>query len=578
MILVFGGTTEGRLAADVLEEAGKPFFYSTKGTMQELTLHHGVRLTGAMDAAQMTAFCRENDIRCIIDAAHPFAAGLHSTIAAVGVPVVRLQRAVSEPREGVIYCRDFDDAVAKLLTPPIPRKLLALTGVNTISRLKPFWQSHPTLFRILPRSESIAQAESQGFPRENLLFYDSATVAASPLGGTGKEDCDCDAIITKDSGESGGFSAKVDAALSRGMRVLVVKALDYASFFAEVQTPLDIVTGRYGLRRAVERIVPGFFPLRTGFTTGACATAAAKASLLHLLTGESPESVCFALPDGEVMSIDVTDEGHGVFSAKKDFSDDPDVTRGCKIRAQVRPGVEGIRFLQGDGVGTVTLPGLGIPVGEPAVNPTPRRMIEEEFRALSDAPYDVTISVDGGAELALHTFNLRVGVLGGISIIGTSGIVRPLSHEAFVQSLRREIGVARAIGCEEIALVSGMNGEQAVRRQRDIRCIHYGNDVGEALQAAHDEGVPRVLLAIMIGKAVKLAEGHLNTHSHRVTMNRAFLTSLAPEYADRIEKITLARELWDFMPDSFFEQIRVLCYEHCRKVFPSGDLIIQIIR
>ena len=148
-------------------------------------------------------------------------------------------------------------------------------------------------------------------------------------------------------------------------------------------------------------------------------------------------------------------------------------------------GTSPIRFLQGEGVGRVTLPGLGIAIGEPAINPVPRQMMTAEIRALTDAPVDVTISVEGGRELAQRTFNSRVGVVDGISIIGTSGIVSPLSNEAFISSIERELQVARAIGCTSVCLASGKRAETALLQQEPtLRVVHYGNFVGDSLRLA----------------------------------------------------------------------------------------------
>lgn len=570
MILIFGGTTEGRLAVQVCEQAGKPFFYSTKSDMQQVELHYGTRLTGGMNAEDMQQFCQKNEIQSIIDAAHPFAENLHHTIASVGIPVIRLQRSFAGSIAGVTYCRDYEDAIDKMEAANL-HCLLALSGANTMSRLSRYWKHHRTVFRILNRAESIEGALQLQFPTSNLLFYPENHVLPT------KEEekqlmvsLGCDAILTKESGESGGFDAKVNAAMELGLRVFVVE-------HPQLPESWTYVTGTHGLRRAIEKMVPSFFPLKTGFTTGACATAATKAALLSLLYEDCPEEVSFALPDGEVMSIPVVIEDKGIASVVKDFSDDPDVTKGCRITARVALGSHGIRFLKGEGVGVVTLPGLGIPVGEPAINATPRKMITDEIRQLSDADFDVTISVEKGEELAKKTFNPKVGVVGGISIIGTSGIVSPLSHEAFIQSIAREMEVAKAIGCEEIALVSGMKSEVALRRVKEIRCIHYGNFIGESLKAAHRLGFRKVTLAIMIGKAVKLAEGHLDTHSHKVVMNKDFLKKIAREDASKIDSITLARELWDIMPTSFFDRVKECCYEHCKTVFPDGELDIRLI-
>lgn len=624
MMLIFGGTTEGRLAVEVCEQAGKPYYYSTKSGMQQVTMLHGKRLVGAMDAGQMREFCQEHAVRQIVDAAHPFAENLHHTIATIGLPVIRLQRSFDEELEGIEYCDSFADAVTKLNADP-PRLLLALSGANTISKLRAYWKQHPTVFRILDREESRDLAQREGLSADQLIYYKKDICTTKELPSIDEEKdmmqtVGCDAIITKESGESGGFSAKVQAAMQLGLRVIVVR-------HPQLPTEWVYVTGRHGLRRAIEHLLPDFFPLRTGFTTGACATAATKAALIKVLTGEDVEEVAFALPDGEVMSIPVEaveminadDVVASVgCSAKatviKDFSDDPDVTKGCRITAEVElTDTDEIEFLQGEGVGTVTLPGLGIPVGGPAINATPRQMMTNEIRQLTDRGVAVTISVEGGEELAKRTFNPKVGVVGGISIIGTSGIVSPLSNEAFIQSICRELEVAKAIGCKEIAIASGKKGEEYLihnsqsiihnsqciihnsqsiihnsqcTNELPFRCIHYGNFVGETLKAAHRLGFEKVTIGIMLGKAVKLAEGHLDTHSHKVVMNKSFLKAVAQSVCHEselesalaaIDHITLARQLWKLMPTAFFEEIRRLCLTHCRTVFPDGELEIHLI-
>ncbi len=557
MILIFGGTTEGRLAIDVLEEAGKVFYYSTKGSGQEVLLHNGVRISGAMTGDDIKRFCLEHDIKCIVDAAHPFAEGLHQSVAESGMPVIRLERHYPENVEGVVNLKDWNDAVDKIEN----RKLLALSGVNTIAKLKDYWKNHDTLFRILNREDSLEIARRENFPEDNLLFYPSSM----PTKDDEKEmmeKCGCDAILTKESGDSGGFEAKVEAALELGLKVYVVRRPALPKHWITVN-------GKYTLRRAIQSLVPEFFPLKTGLTTGACATAATKAALLSLLNDEYPREVSFSLPDGEILTIPVDCEKTGTASVIKESSDDPDVTKGCKITSEVfvHSSSNEIRFLQGEGVGVVTLPGLGIPVGEPAINPTPRSMMISEIRQLTDQGVDVRISVENGRELWSHTFNNKVGVVDGISIIGTSGIVSPLSNEAFVESIGRELQVAKAIGCTEIGFASGKKGENALKEaEPNLRVIHYGNFVGEALKKAHELGFRRVVIGIMIGKAIKLADGHLNTHSHVV---EADLSRWG---------VKMARELWDVMPPSFFDEVVQNCEKHCRTVFPDGELKVKLIK
>ena len=598
MILVFGGTTEGRQAAQTLEEAGKHFYYSTKTGEQMLTLHHGVRVDGAMDTAAMQLFCREHAIRLLMDAAHPFATRLHTTVAAVaaavGVPVIRYERTFPQRDDSV----EWVDGIGDIRWTEAPQRVLSALGVQSIARLKSLETAERHfLYRILPRESSLQLAHEQGATDEQLCFYREDEDEEAEL-----RRLRPDVLLLKESGLSGGFAEKVAAARKLGIRVVALRRPDYLSTIrlavgdAWITEHCQLVNGPRSLRRAVERMLPEFFPLRSGLTTGTCATAAVKAALLGW-RGEETERVWVTLPDGESVSVEIEAMGPGWATVIKDFSDDPDVTRGCRIKAEVSsplpisPVGEGataeegrIRFLQGEGVGRVTLPGLGIAVGEPAINPVPRRMIEAEVRALTAAAVDIRISVEHGRELAERTFNPRVGVVDGISIIGTTGMVTPLSNEAFVESIGRELEVARAIGCTAIGLASGKQGEEALlAAEPSLRVIHYGNFIGAALARAHALGFRRAVVGIMIGKAVKLAEGHLDTHSHKVLMNKTFLTSVAAEAgvmdaAASINNITIARELWDVMPTAFFEALRTRCESHCRRVFPTGELEIRLIQ
>lgn len=614
MLLIFGGTTEGRLAAEVAEESGREFFYSTKGELQQVALHNGRRLSGVMTREDMIAFCRENDIRCIVDAAHPFAENLHLTIAEVSlqadIPVVRLQRNFGYMIEDAVYCDDYDDAVRKLFSHGVGR-LLALSGANTIAKLKPFWQTTDTFFRILPRKESVELARKHGFPESNLIYFkDNVMDMTLP---TVEEEMAVmssvcpDAIITKESGESGGFTAKVEAARRMGIKIFVIS---HPQVCLPGFCPL-VVTGRHGLRRALEHLVPDFYPLHTGLTTGACATAAAKAAFHALLYGEELSDVAFSLPDGEVLSVPVESTVTGDFYAEsvvvKNAGDDPDVTNGCRIVVRVeRCATDSadltLDFVGGAGVGTVTLPGLGIEVGGPAINPVPRNMIKTELAAMREkCPYPdkyrhlrIVVSVPGGEELAKRTFNAKVGVVNGISIIGTSGIVRPFSNEAFIESIRREVEVAYASGCKHIVINSGAKSERILRERFGSLVpqafIHYGNFIGETLKAIREVYAGsecQVTLGVMIGKAVKLAEGHLDTHSHKVLMNKDFLMELAAESGcsssalNTIADMKLARELWTILGKNdfslFFGMILNRCRKTCSSVFPPENLEVVLV-
>lgn len=589
MVLIFGGTTEGRAAVEVLDGAGKPYYYSTRSDRQQVECTHGIHLSGEMDGEQIVAFCRERNIRLLVDAAHPFAVQLHRHIAmaseALDIPVVRYERRYPSRDERCIWCETYEEAVTWLQEHAI-RNLLALSGVQTIARLKPYWEKHPCWFRVLQREESVQLAVRQGFPAERLVYYEEGKEAEL------LERLQPDAILTKESGESGFFTEKVQAALERHIPVLAVKRPALPEGFY-------IVTGPSGLRHRVERLLPGFFALRSGYTTGSCACAAAKAALWTLLTGQELTAVSISLPSGEAVTLPVyqTMPGNGnvLCAVLKDAGDDPDVTHGKEIRAKVSLSeIPGVHFKAGEGVGRVTLPGLGLDVGEPAINPVPRQMmVAETKRILAEHSISsgvvIEISVPGGEELAQKTFNPKLGIVGGISIIGTSGVVRPFSSEAFVDTIRKEIQVGKALGCRHIVINSGAKSERILKeRFPDLlpqAFVHYGNYIGETLKIAEEEKIDQITMGIMIGKAVKLAEGNTDTHSRNVVMNREFIAALAqeagcsPELLDRIRQITLARELWTLLPatHTFFPLLVQKCREVCRGFYGQGKLEIILI-
>lgn len=586
MILILGGTTEGRLAVKVADEAGSPYYYSTRGIQQEIACRNGIHLTGGMDVEAMTSFCIHHQIRLLVDAAHPFAVGLHQTVHETAIrlnlPVVRVERSYPERATDIVWCEDYEDAVRQLEKDRI-HSLLSLTGVQTIGKLRGYWVKHPCWFRILKRDESLALARSQGFDEQRIVYYQAEDEESLLKRLTPQ------AILTKESGETGGFQQKIDAARMLGIPVYVVKRPSLPDSFMNV-------TGEYGLRKQIEKWVPGFYPLRSGYTTGACATAASKAALLGLLGRDIPSLIPIRFPNGETLSLPVVDVqlGEEFVSAivVKDAGDDPDVTHGHRIVSTIRfSSHPGIHFLQGEGVGKVTLPGLGLEIGEPAINKVPRQMMEQELSALYQGGLDVTISVPDGRELAKRTFNPKLGIVDGISIIGTSGIVRPFSSEAFVEAIRREIEVAQALGCTHLVINSGAKSERYLKIEfPDLlpqAFVHFGNFIGETLRIADELHIPEVTMGIMIGKAVKLAEGFLDTHSKKVVMNKAFLKQLAiksgcsQEALALIENLTLARELWEHLSEAdaslFFTELLDNCYAHCRPLMSDGKLTILLI-
>jgi cobalt-precorrin-5B (C1)-methyltransferase len=281
--------------------------------------------------------------------------------------------------------------------------------------------------------------------------------------------------------------------------------------------------------------------LRRGWTTGACATAAAKAAFTALATGEFPDPVEITLPRGERVAFALAqsrrEEGVATAGVVKDAGDDPDVTHGALIIATVRaaPPGAGVVFRTGAGVGTVTRPGLAIPPGEPAINPVPRQMIQSAIAEVAVATnkagdVEVEISVPGGQALAAKTLNGRLGIVGGLSILGTTGIVVPYSCAAWIASIQRGIDVARAAGISHIAGSTGASSEAAVAKLYalpETALIDMGDFVGGMLNYLRRHPVARVTIAGGVAKMSKLAQGLLDLHSARGEVDRAALADRA---------------------------------------------------
>ena len=564
MVLVFGGTTEGRKAVEVLEEAGTTYYYSTKTGEQDIALHHGKRIDGAMDAEAMQTFCHEHDIRLMVDAAHPFALQLHKTIAQISekqnIPVIRYERIYPPRSADITWIDDYSQIPTDI------HSLLATTGVQSISKLKYLEaKGIKVIYRILNRESSIHLAHQQGATDEQLCFYPQMAEA--------------EAVLMKESGESGGFSEKIAEAKEKGMRIFALKRPEL-SF-------RHCVNGPYGLRRAVEKLLPEFYPLHSGLTTGTCATAAAVAATLRLIKGETPDEVPVLLPNGETIMVAIG-YGEGYAYCIKEAGDDPDVTNGLEIRASVEP-AESFEIYGGKGVGKFTLPGFDYPPGEAAINKAPREMIRHNLEPLNIdySPLTITISVPQGAEIARRTFNPRLGIEGGISIIGVSGIVKPFSEEAFIDSIRKCMTIAKASGSERVVINSGGKSERFVKslypNLPQQAFVEYGNYIGETLKMANELGFKYVTLGVMLGKAVKLADGHLDTHSRKTTMDKGFIAQLLKESGcdNDINNITLARELWAMIPsdkvNTFASTIIHHCAEYCNPLLPNGTLTILLI-
>lgn len=318
--------------------------------------------------------------------------------------------------------------------------------------------------------------------------------------------------------------------------------------------------------------------LRYGWTTGACATAATTAAYTALLTGSFPDPVRITLPKGQqpafALAREATGDGWARASIVKDAGDDPDVTHGALISATVSAGPpgSGVRFVAGEGVGTVTKPGLPLAVGEPAINPVPRQLMRAAVAEVAQAHgggTDVVIelSVADGAEIAIHTWNPRLGILGGISILGTTGIVVPYSCAAWIDSIRRGIDVARAAGHQHVAGCTGSTSEKVAAELYGLpedALLDMGDFAGAVLKYLKQHPVPRLTIAGGIGKLSKLADGHLDLHSGRSQVDFGALADAVRGAGADAELIALVRRA-----NTALDALRI-----CQGAgLPLGDLI-----
>jgi cobalt-precorrin-5B (C1)-methyltransferase len=273
-------------------------------------------------------------------------------------------------------------------------------------------------------------------------------------------------------------------------------------------------------------------PLRSGLTTGSCATATSLAAARLLLGGDACDAVEITLPKGKQVQMRLEfcrlQDGGAEAGTIKDAGDDPDVTHGALVFSRVQLNKEpGVRFSAGRGVGTVTRPGLVLSVGEPAINPVPRRMMTEHLLKLAadqgyGGGFEVTVNVEGGEELALKTMNPRLGILGGLSILGTSGIVRPFSCAAYIASIHQGIDVATTNGYSHIAACTGNASEDTMRRVYnlpEIALIEMGDFVGAVLKHLRKVPVGKLSLCGGFGKISKLAAGHMDLHSRHSSID-----------------------------------------------------------
>ncbi|MGI8384627.1 cobalt-precorrin-5B (C(1))-methyltransferase [Robertmurraya sp. P23] len=332
--------------------------------------------------------------------------------------------------------------------------------------------------------------------------------------------------------------------------------------------------------------------LRSGYTTGACATAAVQAAMITLLTGERVEETTIYIPAGEfvpfaIQYVDVS-KNQVTTETIKDGGDDPDATHGAFIQATVHfTDSCSISIDGGRGVGRVTKSGLPIPVGEAAINPVPRQMIREVAQHLLET-YKVTkgvhivISVPDGEEIAKRTLNGRLGIIGGISILGTRGIVVPFSNEAYTASITLALQVARTGGCETVAITTGGRSEKYAMKQYDhlpeVAFVEMGDFVGYTLHECKKLGVKHVKLVGMMGKLSKVAQGKMMVHAHTESIDFSFLAQIAKEsgasetLTKAISHANTASQVGEWMErevgQRFFD---LLCFYCCKKCMEEID-------
>ncbi|MEV6228406.1 cobalt-precorrin-5B (C(1))-methyltransferase [Saccharopolyspora shandongensis] len=341
--------------------------------------------------------------------------------------------------------------------------------------------------------------------------------------------------------------------------------------------------------------------LRYGWTTGACATASTAAAYTALLTGAFPDPVEIVLPKGHrpafALARERLGDGFATAGVIKDAGDDPDVTHGALVSVTVRPAEpgQGVVFRAGEGVGTITKPGLPLPVGEPAINPVPRQLIRDVVARVAaehggSGDVVVEVSVDDGAELARHTWNPRLGILGGLSILGTTGVVVPYSCSAWIDSIRRGVDVARAAGHEHVAGCTGSTSEKVAAELHSLpgeALLDMGDFAGAVLKYLRRHPVPRLTIAGGIGKISKLADGHMDLHSKRSQVDFASLAGIvrdaggSGELVARISGANTALEALQLclaaslpLGDLIAERAREVCLETLRGAPVSVDVVV----
>ena len=340
--------------------------------------------------------------------------------------------------------------------------------------------------------------------------------------------------------------------------------------------------------------------LRNGFTTGTCATAGAKAGFLAIINKKKFEGVEVKLPKGSFLKIKIANCEYSKDFARctviKDGGDDPDVTHGAEIVVDVSitDSAHEIEITGGEGVGIVTKPGLGLEINKPAINPVPKKMIKENLEEvgsdfLAKNGIKVIVSVPKGKELALKTDNPRLGIVGGISILGTSGIVIPYSTASFAASIRQNLDVALAMGMKEVVLTTGGRSEdfsKGLVNLPDHCFVKMGDFSGYTIQQCEKKGIKKAYIVGFIGKLAKMASGVKQTHVKGSKVDMNFLADLTgkinpdEKIIDQIKKANTARHVLEIIKqnkiDGFFESICENVHDQMRS-HTNNKVIIEVV-
>ncbi len=592
MILIFGGTTEGRMAADMLDHLKEEYIYCTKEPVNQQIkgeMHHG-----ALNSNDIEKLCAERDIKIIIDAAHPFAAELHKNVFSASqnsnIPLVRIERKfdIDESDADIKIFPSFEEMDIKLASSEKKLNILALTGVQTINKFAQTRAKHNIYFRILDTETSMRKAVETGIDLKYIIPAPAHITLDNlkDMAATTKPDV----ILTKESGTSGYYAEKIELSRLISKPLWVVGRPEIYDTPYRVKSDKELMQCILKLRKELMKDADN---LRSGYTTGSCVTATAAASFKALITGSFDSRQEITMPDGSHLTIPIFEgEINGCESSCitiKDAGDDPDVTHsaevGCRITLIDQPE---IRIERGLGVGLVTLPGLQVEPGNPAINPTPQKMIRYTLNNLfNQFNYThgvvVTPFIPEGEDLAQRTFNPRIGVEGGLSVLGTTGYVRPYSSAAFMNAIVQQINVAYCKNSNTIAVTAGKRSEQVLQplypELGELSFVHYGNSVGETIQLCAKAGFGKIVAGMMLGKAIKLAEGHMDTHSKFNTFSAEFAANMARdlgypyEIISEIEKLSLANAITSLIPFSaeepFYKEVTKRCYNNITETLPD---------